>query len=112
MWFPAVWATDLIRWESVDGNTAAGSVTAGDLTVRADFCFDDDGRLIDFRADRYRDVGKERFELTRWSTPIREYANLGGLHLPAGGAAVWHLPEGDFEYIEICASHIEYSMTV
>ncbi len=111
MWFPAVWATDLIGWESVDDHTALGSVCAGDLTVQAEFCFDDEGRFVDFHADRHRDMGDGRSELTRWSTPIREYAQLGGLNLPAGGEAVWHLAEGDFEYIQIRASRVEYTMT-
>ena len=80
--------------------------------MRAKFCFDAEGRLIDFHADRYRDIGEGRFALTRWSTPIREYARLGGLRLPAGGAGVWHLPQGDFEYIEIRALRVEYSTKV
>lgn len=111
MWFPAVWATDLIRWQPVDDNTALGSVAAGDITAQAEFRFDDQGRLVNFFADRHRDAGGRESAEFRWSTPISEYAQLGGFQLPAGGAAVWHLPEGDFEYIQIRASHIEYTTT-
>jgi Family of unknown function (DUF6544) len=108
MWFPAVWATDLISWEPSNDTTAIGSVSSGDLTVRAEFCFDADGRFIDFHADRYRDTGDGGSELTPWSTPIREHARLGGLDLPAYGVGVWHLPDGAFEYIQIRATSVEY----
>jgi len=108
MWFPAVWATDLISWEPVDDHTALGSVRAGGLTVQAEFCFDDEGRFVDFHADRHRDLGKGQSEITPWSTPIRTHARLGGLLLPESGGGVWHLPDGDFEYIQIRATSVTY----
>lgn len=54
MWFPAVWATDVISWESIDQSSAVGSVRVGDVSVRAEFQFDDEGRLVNFLADRNR----------------------------------------------------------
>ena len=33
MWFPAVWTTEVISWESVDDRVAIGSVTVGDAVV-------------------------------------------------------------------------------
>ena len=108
MWFPAVWVTDLISWESVDNHSAIGSVRVDDLTVQAEFRFDDDGRFVDFHADRHRDLGDGRFEITPWSTPIRTHARLGGLLLPESGGGVWHLADGDFEYIQIQATSVSY----
>ena len=107
MWFPACWATDVISWQPLDGDSAIGSVTVGDLTVSARFVFAD-GRLVNFHADRYRDLGDGKAELTPWSTPLDEHGPLGGLDLPIGGRGVWTLPEGDFEYIEIRATGVEY----
>ncbi len=107
MWFPASWATDVIRWTPVDDDSAIGAVTVGDLTVSARFVFAG-GRFVNFHADRHRDLGDGESELTPWSTPIREHANLAGLDLPASGAGVWTLPEGEFEYIQIRATRVEY----
>lgn len=107
MWFPASWVTDVIRWTPADDDSAIGAVTVGDLTVSARFVFSD-GRLVDFHADRHRDLGDGDSELTPWSTPIREHANLADLELPAYGAGVWTLPDGDFEYIQIRATEVEY----
>ena len=108
MWFPAVWASGSIRWEPVDSVTAIGSVTAEDLSVSAEFVFDEAGRLVDFRADRYRDVGGS-FELTPWSTPLTEHGSFGGVTVPTRGSGVWKLPDGDFEYVQIRLTGLHYS---
>ncbi|MDJ0496891.1 MAG: hypothetical protein QNJ89_03615 [Acidimicrobiia bacterium] len=107
MWFPAVWATDLIRWESIDDTSAVGSMTAGDQTVEAEFRFDAEGRLVDFRADRAYDADNG-FEVRPWRTPITGHAGFNGIELPAGGSAVWELDDGDFEYIQIRVTDVRY----
>ena len=108
MWFPAVWATSAVVWEPIDEMSAVASVSTGDLSVRAEFRFDNDGRLIDFRADRYRDIGSG-FEMTPWSTPLTEHSLFDGIELPSSGSAVWILEEGDLEYIQIRLREIQYS---
>ena len=108
MWFPAVWATDTITWTPIDDQRARGSVTVGDLTATAEFHFDDRGRLVDFVAERHRDTD-DGFIMTRWSTPITDHADFHGIELPASGSAVWHLEDGDFEYIRIEATDVGYA---
>ena len=107
MWFPAVWATDVISWEEIDGVSASGSVRVGGLTVGAEFRFDDEGRLVDFRADRYRDA-ESGYEMTPWSTPLTEHTRFNGIELPSSGSAVWSLDDGDFEYIQIQVTDVRY----
>ena len=107
MWVPAVWATDVIEWEPIDSAAAAASVSVGGLTVRAEFRFDEQGRLVDFMADRYRGMG-ENSELTPWRTPITGYRSFDGIELPESGTAVWELPEGPFPYIEIALEDVRY----
>lgn len=108
MWFPAAWASQVVSWEPVDENSAIGSVSSGGLSVRGEFRFDAEGRLVDFRADRYRDV-KGAFEMTPWSTPLTEHARFDGVELPSYGAALWEFEEGNFEYIRIRATDVQYS---
>ena len=107
MWFPAVWATNLITWTPIDDAAAVGSVSVGDLTAEAVFRFDDRGRLVDFVADRYRGTGDEA-ALTRWRTPISGHRVFEGIEMPASGTAVWELPEGPFPYIEIALDDVRY----
>ena len=108
MWFPAVWATDVVSWEPLDRQSAIGSVTAGDREVKAEFRFDQDGRLVDFVADRFQDTG-HGFQMAAWSTPLTAYHRFGGYELPSAGSAVWHLEDGPFEYIQLRLTDAAYS---
>lgn len=107
MWFPAVWATEVISWEPIDDVSARASVTVGDLTVDAVFVFDDEGRLVDCRANRYL-VDAERSFMAPWSTPLSDHASFGGVLLPSAGSAVWSLDDGDLEYIQIEVVDVHY----
>jgi len=70
--------------------------------------FDDEGKLTNFIAPRYRDMGNNKFEMENWSTPIKEYGGFEGLKLPKRGAGVWNLKEGDLEYIDVTVTDLEY----
>ena len=107
MWFPAVWATEVFSWEPVDENSARASITVGGQTHQAEFRFDEDGRLVNFLADRYRDTG-DGFEMIPWSTPLSEHARFNGIEVPSFGSAVWHRPDGDIEYIQIRATDVSH----
>lgn len=102
MWFPQVWATGLIGWEAVDETSAVASLESNGMVVTAEFRFDHTGRLVDFLADRYREVDGD-FVLTPWSTPISEHAVFDGVELPFEGAGVWALSAHDLEYVRIRA---------
>ena len=108
MWFPQVWATDVISWQPVDDVSAIGRVSAGDATVEAEFRFDSKGRLVDFRGDRYRVEG-DTAALSPWRTPITGHGSFAGVEVPIGGYAVWELEDGDLEYIRLQVTDIEYA---
>lgn len=107
MWFPHVWATGLISWESIDDTAAVGAVSAGGTSVEAEFRFDSEGRLIDFRADRYR-IGDAGAELVRWATPLTSHRRFGGIEVPSEGTALWAVDEGDLEYIRIRVDDVRH----
>jgi hypothetical protein len=107
MWFPQVWATDVIAWTSIDDTSAVGSVTADDLTVEAEFRFDGEGRLIDFHADRYETVDSG-FRLSPWSTPLTEHSRFDGIEVPSYGSALWHHEDKELEYIRIGITDVAY----
>jgi hypothetical protein len=44
-----------------------------------------------------------------WFTPINAYAEFNGLQLPAGGQAIWHYETGDFPYIRLRVTEIEFN---
>ncbi|MGB9928283.1 MAG: DUF6544 family protein [Methanosarcina sp.] len=109
MWFPSAFLGKNVSFEPVDKNSVRVTLTDLGKSVTGTMHFDDDGRLTNFTAPRYRDVGNNKFELENWSTPIREYGEFEGLRLPKSGAGVWNLKEGDLEYINLVITDLEYN---
>jgi hypothetical protein len=107
IWFPAAFLKDNITWHEIDDFSAEATFTDGGKSISAVLQFDASGRVLNFIAQRYM-FGSEDDGLQTWSTPIATYGELGGLRLPLTGSAVWNLPEGDFEYIQLEIIDIEY----
>ena len=99
-WFPSAFLRDRVTWEAIDDTSARVTLTDGDRSVSGVMSFDEDGRLTEFRAERYRMIGGG-FELQTWSAPTLGYGEFEGLELPAKGAATWKAPDGDLTYIEL-----------
>jgi hypothetical protein len=110
MWFPSAFLGKNISFEPIDANSAKVTLTDLGKSVTATMYFDDEGKLTNFRALRYRDMGNNKFDMENWSTPIKEYGEFEGLKLPKRGAGVWNLKEGDLEYIDLNVTDLEYDM--
>lgn len=109
MWFPSAFLGKNVSFESIDANSARVTLKDMGKSVTATMYFDEEGKLTNFIAPRYRDMGKNKFELENWSTPIREYSEFEGLKLPLKGAGVWNLKEGDLEYIDVTITDLKYN---
>ena len=109
MWFPSAFLGNNISFEPIDANSARVTLKDMGKIVTATMHFDENGKLSNFTAQRYRDMGNNKFELENWSTPIREYGEFEGLKLPVNGAAAWNLEEGDLEYIDLTVTDLEYN---
>jgi len=106
MWFPTAFLEPNVSFEPVDQTSAKVTLTDSGKQVTATMYFDDQGRPTDFVAPRYYREGLET-----WSTPITEYGEFGGFKLPVKAKAVWKLKEGDFEYIDVVITDLEYNVT-
>ncbi len=108
MWFPTAYLNDYIQWEPIDSGSAKATISWQGLSASALFYFDDKGALTNFVAERYMTVD-DGYSLERWSTPITEYREINGMMLPTKGEGVWNLSSGDFSYIRVEITHIEYN---
>lgn len=108
IFFPAAFVRDNISFHAVDDRSARVSLSDHGRTVTGTMHFDREGRLTDFTAMRYRTVGGRQV-LTAWSTPVTAYGVYEGLVLPVRGRAVWHLSDGDLDYIDVTATDIRYA---
>jgi len=107
MWFPTAYLDDYIQWEPIDSNSAKATITVEGLAASAILYFNEKGQMADFVAKRFMSVGDE-YSLETWSTPIEEYKEINGIMVPVKGEAVWKLNSGDFSYIRIEITDIEY----
>lgn len=107
MWFPTAYLSKYIVWEAIDNNSAKATMSYKGVSVAAVVYFNEKGELINFVADRYMDVGG-KFKLEKWSTPIKGYGELNGIRIPVKGEGVWNLDTGDFSYIALEVTNIEY----
>jgi len=106
IWFPAAFLAGNISFEAVDDSSARVTFTDQGRTATATLFFDEQGRLIDLVAKRYRTADASDPET--WSTPVTGYGEFEGLRLPTRGKATWKLPGGDLEYIEVTITDLHY----
>lgn len=111
VWFPMAFLAPNVWFEAIDDHRARVSLRHGERTASGTMTFDDEGRLVDFVAERHRLVDGAHV-LTTWSTPVTEYGELAGLRLPVRGKAVWKLPEGDLEYIDVEITDLSFDRIV
>jgi hypothetical protein len=108
IWFPAAFLGENITWEEVDQYSSQVTLTDQGRSVSGLIYVDETGKFTNFTAQRYREVSGD-FSLDPWSTPVEEYGVLAGLNLPIKGKAVWNLPEGDLDYVDLDITELEYN---
>jgi hypothetical protein len=108
-WFPSSLVSDNVKWEAIDANSARSTLADRGMTVSAIFCFDKEGKITNFIAERARSTDGGKVVRTKWSTPISEYKTYAnGLRLPSKGEAIWHLDSGKYSYIKLEVTEVEY----
>lgn len=107
IWFPQSFLDSHITWEAIDSLSAKGILTINDQSVEGIFRFDELGRFTEFTCNRYYISGDEKLFLP-WHTPVYEYAMRQGLQLATKGKAVWEHPDGEFTYIDLEITEVEY----
>ncbi len=108
MWFPTAVLNPSIAWEVVDTLSAKATMSYQGETASAVFHFDPEGRFVTMTADRYMGLDKG-FSLEPWATPITGYGEFQGVRVASQGEAVWRLKTGDFPYIQVKVTEIEYN---
>lgn len=109
---PGALVSPLIAWEPVDGSTARARFTLRANTIRAEVRFNAAGELVDFVSDD-RAAGSadgRTFTRLRWSTPLREYAQVGPARVATRGDAVWHPVGGAWAYGEFQLLSLAYNV--
>jgi len=106
MWFPAAAVSPYITWEPIDVSSARATMSYRGVTGAAKFIFDEQGREIDMVAERYNSTTGR---LETWSTPLRAYGEFHGVRVPVEGEGIWKYDSGDFSYIRLRVTDLEYN---
>jgi len=105
MWFPAALLGANVTIAPIDDGSFQVSLTDRGETAKAVLFVDVEGRLTNFRAQRYSAATRR---LETWETPVSGYRKIDGLNLPTTGFAVWKLASGDLDYIELEVTGIDH----
>jgi membrane protease YdiL (CAAX protease family) len=109
---PGALLSPSITWKSIDEHTATAHFTLGVNTVAAELSFDDLGDLVDFVADGRGAVSADGRTVTpmRWSTPVRDYAQVGPARVATKAEVMWHPESGDWTYGEFELTSLAYNV--
>ncbi len=101
-----------ITWDPIDNRRAAAHFTLGVNTVTAELRFDDSGDLVDFVADGRGAMSADGRTVTplRWSTPLRDYAQVGPARLATTAEVKWHPDSGAWTYGEFALTSLAYNV--
>jgi len=99
---PGVIADSMLTWHPVNDSMADVSLDYQGFRVSGRFFFDKEGRAWKFEsADRYFSKPDGSFEKIPWTAIFTDYqTGPDGFMIPTNVSAIWHLPEGDYEYWE------------
>lgn len=101
-----------LQWEEINKNQVKATFTNGKISVSALLTFDDNGRLVNFLSyDRFETSDGKKYHNLPWETPVKEYADFGGFHLPSKAEVVYKRPKGDFCYLIFNLKEIKYNVS-
>jgi hypothetical protein len=109
---PGALVAPSIAWETVDEHTARARFTRGADTIRAELRFNDAGDLVDFDSDDRLALSSDGRVSTprKWTTPLRDYAEVGPARVATRGDAMWHPASGRFVYGEFKLTSLAYNV--
>jgi len=109
---PGALVSPLIGWESIDDRRARATFSLRGHTIRAELQFNDTGELVDFSSDdRLAGSADGRtFTPQRWTTPLRNYSQMGPVRVATHGETVWHPSSGPYAYGEFELTSLAYNV--
>lgn len=106
-WFPQAATSKYLTWEPIDDTNAKVTISYKGLSATGTFKFDKNGDVIGFEAMRYGDLnGEYRKEL--WSIETTNHRVFHGIRTGATSQVTWKLKEGDFLWLKLDITDINY----
>ncbi len=107
-WFPAAALNKQISWTPIDSLSAKATLTINESPVSGIFKFNTEGEVIAFEAIRYFGSGENDTQ-EQWLIENTSHTNFNGYHIPNKSTVTWKLKEGDFKWLELEVTELEYN---
>lgn len=106
---PAALIDRRITWENIDSNSVKATLNNNGTIISAMLYFNKEGQLINFVSDDRIEVSD--MKNYRFSTPVKDYKNIGGYNLGTYGEGIWHYPDGTFVDGQFNVKNVQYNVT-
>ncbi len=108
VWYPTYLTSKYYRWEPIDDNHVKMIFDDGHNRLEGVIAFDDDGRLIEFRAERYMEKDGKSV-LAPWVCTIgTEYFEADGIKIPKAASVKWILDTGEYTYYDLKVTELKF----
>jgi hypothetical protein len=107
-WFPTAALNNYISWKGIDKSSVKATFTYNDHSVSGVFSFSTKGDFISFEADRYYG-GRKDATLESWLVEAISYKEFDGLKIPNKCKVTWKLPKGNFNWLNLEVTDIEFN---
>lgn len=95
---PSMLLVPAVTWTAVDDRSFDVTVSESGVAATARVTLDQDDRLVQVSTtDRWVTL-RSGLMRARWTTPVDGWTRHGHRWIPTGGRAIWHLPDGPYEY--------------
>ncbi|MEJ8842800.1 DUF6544 family protein [Lacibacter sp. H375] len=109
-WFPTAALSEYIKWETIDDNTAKATMSYGGITASGVFRFNSNGDVEEFEADRYY-INNNHSSIEKWQVTCIDHKTMNGIRIPVKNNVTWKLKEGDFKWLELEITNIQFTFT-
>jgi len=99
VWAPTAFLSKDIKWVQLADDLLKCEIIYENYKVPAYIKIDSQGKIISFTAKRFMESDKV-YKSEIWSNEFSSYKEFNGFMVPTESSSVWHLKEGDFEYIK------------
>ena len=82
----------------------------GGTTASGIFYFTTNGDLEKFEADRYY-INQNESSLEKWQVTCIAYKTFDGIRIPVKNNVTWKLRDGDFTWLELEITDIQFTFT-
>jgi hypothetical protein len=108
VWFPSLALSEYITWEQINDSTAKATLEVKGIKGSGTFHFNEEGDFSRFSAMRYQgnEADAKRQE---WVIEATENREMDGVRIPTQMTATWKLDQGDWTWLKLEVTDIQYN---